>query len=230
MFGFRELASSLLDIAAPRLCAGCREPLSLRPAPSPHDPARDPVRAALREALCPRCRSELVTIGPGACRSCGRARLAFSQARGDRCGRCLAEPRGGIRSTVAVFRYTGAGRLLIRRLKYYGRSELALPIGRALAARVSEELPDITGACAIALVTAVPLHWTRRLLRGYNQAELIARSCARELGLPFERRALARTRRTRALYSVSKKDREEALAGSLTGRETIVEGKWVLLV
>jgi ComF family protein len=221
------LLRSLLSVIAPRLCVGCRAPLRSEVA---LEPSACPVRGALRPALCAPCRSALATIGPGACRACGRPRQPFAPALGERCGRCAREPRGGVRSTITAFRYTGAGRDLLRTLKYHGRRELALPLGRALAARVAAELPDLVGACGVALVTAVPLHWTRLLRRGYNQAELIARVAARELGLPFAPRALTRTKRTKALFSVPRGDREEALAGALASRGNVVRGRWVLLV
>ena len=38
-----------------------------------------------------------------------------------------------------------------------------------------------------AVVTPVPLHWRRRMGRGYNQAELIARSFAASMNLPLAR-------------------------------------------
>jgi ComF family protein len=135
-----------------------------------------------------------------------------------------------VRTTVAAYRYTGVGRDLLRTLKFHRRSELAPALGRALAARVERELPDLVGACAVAVVAAVPIHWTRRLARGFNQAELIGRACARELGLPFEARALGRRRRTRALFTVKRGDRAEELEGAIRARSDLVAGRWVLLV
>jgi ComF family protein len=41
----------------------------------------------------------------------------------------------------------------------------------------------------------VPLHWSRRLRRGYNQAEILARGLARRHGLPLVR-GLRRLRAT----------------------------------
>lgn len=66
--------------------------------------------------------------------------------------------------------------LKYRRLEYLGDA-----LGDALAERFA---PDLAGCAA---VVAVPLHWTRALRRGYNQAELIARRVARRLGVPLER-------------------------------------------
>ena len=54
------------------------------------------------------------------------------------------------------------------------------------------------GAPPVDLVVPVPLHWTRRWSRGYNQAEIIARGVASELAVPACCRLLVRTRRTRS--------------------------------
>lgn len=231
MISLLELARPLADLVAPRVCAGCGASLGARRRrASLPTPGSDRVRAALRDVLCPACRAHVRAIGPGACRACGRARPPFAPDPGPRCGRCWFEARGGIRRTVAAYRYTSVGRDLLRDLKFFGRRGLAAPLGRALASRVETELPALVGACGVALVTAVPIHWTRRLVRGFNQAALLGQSCARELGLPFQPQALARRRRTRALFAVGRGDRSEELAGAIVARPELVRDRWVLVV
>jgi ComF family protein len=64
--------------------------------------------------------------------------------------------------------------------KSRGRDELGAPLAELLLAafrRASWPQPDS--------VVAVPMRWARRLRRGYNQAELLARSLARELAVPL---------------------------------------------
>src|SRR5207302_1130935 len=46
------------------------------------------------------------------------------------------------------------------------------------------------------VVVPVPLHWRRRLTRGYNQSEALARVLAAHLGLPCRARWLRRVRAT----------------------------------
>ena len=46
------------------------------------------------------------------------------------------------------------------------------------------------------MVIPVPLHWTRKWKRGYNQAEVIARGIAESLGVPVRTDLLKRCRRT----------------------------------
>lgn len=63
----------------------------------------------------------------------------------------------------------------IVRMKFHRQWRLAAPI----ADRLARILPDITGS----IVTPVPMHWRRRLGRGYNVPHLIARRVAQRKGV-----------------------------------------------
>ena len=63
-------------------------------------------------------------------------------------------------------------------------------LGERLAA--SPQFADVD------VVIPVPLHWTRRWRRGYNQAEVIARELAFALGAELRTDILRRSRRTRS--------------------------------
>lgn len=58
----------------------------------------------------------------------------------------------------------------------------------------------------------IPLHWSRRLWRGFNQAELIAQSLSQKTGLKYSR-ILARTNRTQPQSSLQQAQREQNLIG-----------------
>ena len=61
--------------------------------------------------------------------------------------------------------------------------------------------------CDVDAVVPVPLHWTRKWARGYNQAEIIARAVARETGVPIKTDILKRTRRTKTQTKVGIADK-----------------------
>lgn len=69
----------------------------------------------------------------------------------------------------AVGDYDGAMRALVHALKYDGRRSLARPLAALMRARGAAVLE---GAAA---VVPVPLHWRRRVSRGFNQAADLAR-------------------------------------------------------
>jgi ComF family protein len=109
-------------------------------------------------------------------------------------------------------------------IKYGGEQRLAEPLGRAIARRWAA-----VGVGAD-LVANVPVHADRARQRGYDQAELIARSAARHLSLPFAP-LLVRRRATIAQFDLDRRDRaanvEDAFA--VVGN-TDPRGRWILLI
>ena len=83
------------------------------------------------------------------------------------------------RATALFFYRRGSGYDDITQALKYRRDFKA---GRHFAAMLGRLLRDSPLFSDVDLVVPVPLHWTRRLRRGYTQAEVIAREIARELG------------------------------------------------
>lgn len=124
--------------------------------------------------------------------------------------------------------YAGLARRALHGLKYGGERRLADPLGRAMAERWRE-----AGAGGDLLVP-VPVHPDRRRVRGYDQAELLARSAGASLGLPVVL-ALARARATLPQYELGRELRAANVAGAFavepaaTVRAAIL-GRWIVLV
>lgn len=80
-----------------------------------------------------------------------------------------------------------------RQLKYHSNIPAGKFFGQQLGARLAraEHLADVDA------VIPIPLHWTRKWSRGYNQAEVIAREVAIALGAELRTDILERRRRTR---------------------------------
>lgn len=127
------------------------------------------------------------------CAGCGEPGAALCAACA---GRLQLAPPGGITAAVS---YRGVGREAVTALKYRNQRQVA----KALAAQLARRLLGTAGldgvvarhrrARALAdVVTWAPTSDARRRERGYDQAELVARALARELGLPC-RRLLHRT-------------------------------------
>jgi len=138
---------------------------------------------------CPAC------DGPsdgGFCTVCSASFARVSNA----CARCgLAKPvshcplaRGAwdVDALLAPFSYAPPLDHYVHALKYRG----ARALGRALALLLVPALRGLRGD--VDALVAVPLHRGRRWERGYNQAQEIARTLARELGIPALTRGIAR--------------------------------------
>ena len=104
---------------------------------------------------------------------------------------------------MAAFPYQPPGDAVIRGLKF-GRLEY---LGEELAELLAEWLQAWT--TDLDLVVPVPLHWSRRWIRGYNQAERIARPLAAALDLPCVA-ALRRERWTRPQTSLTREERRHS--------------------
>ena len=120
---------------------------------------------------------------PPKCVFCGRL-LAENET--DLCGRCRRElltaereiKRGEFfTGCTCVYYYENAVRQSVLRFKFRSMRQYADAYGRLLAMRL---LPERE---AYDLLTWVPVSAKRRRQRGYDQAELLCRSAARELGM-----------------------------------------------
>lgn len=180
----------------PSPCLGCGTPLGARP------PAL---------SLCLACRGALARPRRPACAVCAVPLAAAAPPAGFRCGRCHAEPPAFER-LVAPWRYAPPLDRAIHAFKFGRREE----IGGGLAADIADALAEVSAAAGDAapeVVVPVPLHWRRRLARGYDQAERIARPLARRLGLPCES-VLRRCRATRRQTSLGGVERRRNPRGA----------------
>lgn len=126
--------------------------------------------------ICQPCEQELPVIGNG----CQRCSLPLLSTDSGQCGQCLQSPPPFQRS-FALWRYSPPIAQLIAGFKYshhysYGRS-MAQMMAAALADNYHPaDLPD--------QILPAPLHWTRRLKRGFNQSTQLATPIAARLHLP----------------------------------------------
>ena len=88
---------------------------------------------------------------------------------------------------------------ITRQLKYHGD----IPAGRLFGQMLGKKIASAEHFADVDAVIPVPLHWTRKWSRGYNQAEIIAREVASALGAELRTDILQRSRRTRTQTKLS---------------------------
>jgi len=134
--------------------------------------------------------------------------------------------RLGLRGFDAAYSfgaYEGVLRELIHLFKYGRVRSLARPLGAQLAAAIPQDQ-------RFDVVAPVPLHWRRRLARGFNQAALLAAAVARRYAVPVTR-AVRRRRGTPSQAGLSNAQRRANVAGAFQVRRAErVRGRRVLLV
>ncbi len=171
---------------------------------------------------------------------CGRCRLVLGPKEWPGCQRCGAprddNPLGCLDCTHSQLRfdraiplgsYQGDLRQAVLRMKRSSQEPLSAAIGRLLAIRREPFLRDVQPD----LVVPVPMHWTRRLIRGVNSPEIVAEAIGRKMGIPVQRRALAYCRKIRPQKDLSPTERFKNVRGAFRVRRKInVEGLRILLV
>lgn len=211
---WRSAGEALGDLVFPWRCAVCEEA-----GPGLREPFCEPCRAALRaraeevrRASCPRC---AMPVGPFADLEKG-------------CSECRGRPLG-FDAAVAAGYHEGAWRRLCVKLKGERAAWLAPWMAGLLADARAAELDRLP---ADAWAVPVPLHWLRRLERGYNQSDALAEALARRLGLEA-RRPVRRIKYTEHLVGTSLAKRAEIVRGAFevdARRAPDLKGRTILLV
>ena len=101
-------------------------------------------------------------------------------------------------------------RLIPYQIKYHGNTDAGRFFGKMLGRRLaaSEQFADVD------IVVPVPLHWTRRLKRGYNQAEVIASAVAESMDSSLRTDLLKRCRRTKTQTKMEVEDKVGNVSGA----------------
>ena len=125
---------------------------------------------------------------------------------------------------AALFYYNSQAsyRKIPQALKYHG----AIGAGRHFARRLGRLLAASALYQDVTMIVPVPLHWTRRRQRGYNQAEVIAREVAAALGVPMDARLLRRRRRTRTQTRLSVEQKAANVGGAFAVRSRRL-ARWI---
>jgi ComF family protein len=125
-------------------------------------------------------------------------------------------------------KYEGAVKRSIGKLKYDGHRSIGNLYGEWLAASWQKSLPLANVTNLIAM--PIPLHPDKLTSRGFNQAELIARSFSRVTGAKLDL-SLQRSRATVAQFGLSKSARQENVADAFAlDRSSIKPSDLVLLI
>jgi len=129
--------------------------------------------------------------------------------------------RGALDGVARLFRYEGRSEQAVQRLKFSRATVLARPMSTKLFAFVEE-----LGLDAADFIVPVPIHWSRRYHRGFNQSELLCESFPRE---STKTKMLERIRATRPQVGLTPDERRQNLRNAFACR-TNVAGKKILLV
>ena len=187
-------------------------------------------RELWNERLCGGCQLQLPYLD-NARQLCQNCALPLSWAS-PYCGRCLSAPPAFECCRIPFF-YDYPLKRLIQRFKYRGH----LAYGRLLAEQMLAYLQNgwhqPTPMGGADWLIPVPMHWSRRLKRGFNQTELLARDLARPLELRVHTGLCRRHLPTQPQEGLSRRERERNLRRAFIlcpGAQAQLEGRSVVLL
>lgn len=199
--------------------------------------------ALLLPRECPVCAGDLPWNAPaGICCGCWSGIRPLLAPLCDRCGHPLGSfpanppphtciPCGKnpppFRSARSLGSYDDSLREILKQFKYTGRTEIGPILGTFMVSCLRLQMParEWDG------VIPVPLHRYKQWQRGFNPAEILARSVARATGLPLLRRILVRIRPTSTQASLPKSERRRNVRNAFRVRRCgSVRGRTLLLV
>jgi ComF family protein len=134
-----------------------------------------------------------------------------------------------IEKATALFTFQKGSkfRKLLHSLKYRGKSEIGILLGKELAAEMlsSKNYSDID------YIIPVPLHPKRQKQRGYNQSEMIGVGMSKVLKIPMLTEVLIRNLETVTQTKMTKDERWKNVSGKfIISDGEILKNKHVLLV
>ncbi len=189
----RRLAASLLDLVFPPQCHLCKVSLS-------HG-----------KAICDTCLTDLPRIDESYCMRCSEP-FEGEFSENPICPNCHKLTFTFLYAKAAL-KNSELTRKLIIDYKYGKQRHLAKVLATCCAEVIMNDsrfnsLPD-------PILIPVPLHWRRKLMRGFNQAELLTNEISKLTGIPSSP-MIQRTRYTTTQTRLSRKQRMQNLKDAFT--------------
>lgn len=181
-----EMSKILLDMVYPRRCPVCGKIISKK-----------------KSYVCDECKSKVSKISEPRCMKCGKALLVKEQ---EYCLNCSKKDYYFERG-VSLWNYDDTMKKSIANFKYHHRKEYA----QFYAEEFVKEFGDYVKQLSPDGLVPVPIHWTKYIDRGYNQAQVIAEEIGKRLNIPVLEGVLVRKKRTIAQKQLSESERARNL-------------------
>ncbi len=181
------IKNSILDCLFPRRCPVCGEIV---------EPAG--------RLICPSCLFRLSPVKNPTCKKCGKE---IASAQEEYCADCQRR-RHSFEYGLALLNYIEYARRSLSQVKYKNKREYLDFYGAAMVARFGKTLSRIRPDALV----PVPIHSSRRRIRGFNQAEVLAESLGNQLGIPVCPEFLIRSRRTQPQKELTPAERLKNLS------------------
>lgn len=206
-----EYMHAFLDLFYPRSCLHCNRNLN----------------NSYELYLCGNCAKEIPYISHSGCIRCGAVLGPHMTSKAkEGCASCKGKYLP-FNTTTSVAYYDGVMKILIHKFKYARQKFLAGLLNDILLTheRLKEVVQDVD------VIVPVPLHWLKKMLRGFNQSELLSLGIRKHFSKPVSVNNLCRIKNTASQTRLSKNQRQANIRNAFfVARPESFRGKRVLLV
>lgn len=182
---FKFFYGMILDLIYPRRCPVC-------------DKAVKPFGSL----ICEECMKKIKYVRAPYCQKCGKE---LKDKRAFFCHDCAHKEHKYDRG-MALFHYPSVSDSIYR-FKYQGRQEYAAYYAERMACVLGEKILSLHPDALV----PVPIHFSKRRIRGYNQAEVLAKELGEILDIPVETKLIKRVRKTVPMKDLSVGERQNNL-------------------
>ena len=173
-------------------------------------------------SVCLVCQKKLVYVTEPRCKTCGKP-IRYEEK--EYCEDCQ---KGTLffEQGKSLWIHKDPAAWSIYQFKYHNR--------RIFAEYYAKELWRLYGkkieTWGIDTIVPVPLHWRRKLDRGYNQAEIIAKNLGRYSGIKVQAKGVRRIRYTERQKALGHKERKKNLTGAFEVTKHWKKARKVLII
>ena len=203
----QSIVNHVVSFVFPAACAVCGRGLS----------------ADDRIGVCGECLDNIELIKGYFCVKCGKA----LPDGGEYCYTCAQNRSYHFEFIRSAGEYKGNLRKLLHRFKYLDRDYYVRIFDILIRSVLNREKILNEADC----IVPVPLHWIKRLMRGYNQSELLALGAAKYCGKPVLKNVLVRRKMTKSQFHLGKEERKKNLENAFrVVNSSEIKGKKVILI
>ena len=206
-----DYVHALLDLFYPRSCLHCKRNLN-----DSHE-----------LYICEDCNRQIPYVNELHCIRCGSAIGQYSTSTTkEGCTVCKGKHLH-FDALTAIAHYEGVMKTLIHKFKYARQKFLFRILNDFVIThkKLKEIVPDID------VVVPVPLHWLKKMNRGFNQSELLSLGIQRYFSKPMSSNNLCRIKNTESQTHLSKSQRQVNIHNAFFVKcPRSFQGKKILLV
>ncbi|MDR3306700.1 MAG: ComF family protein [Endomicrobium sp.] len=184
----------------------------------------DALNSISQTRICCGCKSSFSLITGRICQKCG----APLSSGGEFCRACKKNPKQYTFDKMrSVYEYKDCVRKLILKFKYSDRTFLA----KDFAVDMHEIVKNNDFYQESDFIISVPLNVIRKIKRGYNQSELLAKELSIKTNIPMLKNVLFRNKITKPQFKLSRTERFKNIKNSFfVKNKEVITGKNILLI